>query len=110
MEKKIAAAAPFSSLARCARMSPTWSSIPLTRLRDHSELLHTGAIHHVEHRHHPPVRYSLVRFEQRPLDAPRPQHRTERRLQARRSGGDAVEIDRTACRNLNLRRIVRRQL
>src|SRR3954451_14238742 len=91
---------------RSASRSPMRSSIPLLRLRDHAELLDAGAIHDVEHCNNASVWHGFIGFEQRALPTPRAQHRPEALIEVDRSRGDAVEIDRSRCRHLNLGRIV----
>src|SRR3954447_1469717 len=91
---------------RPGRRSPMRASIPLLRLCDHAELLDAGAIHDVEHCNNASVWHRFVGFEQRALHTARAQHRPEALIQVDRSRGDAVEIDRSRCRHLNLRRIV----
>src|SRR3954447_20860770 len=106
METAMPPAALPPRRVRSASRSPMRPSIPLLRLRDPPELLEAGAIHYVEHCNNASVWHCFVGFEQRALHTARAQHRPEALIEVDRSCGDAVEIDRSRCRHLNLRRIV----
>src|SRR4051794_6208374 len=106
METAMPSAALPPRRGRSASRSPMRSSIPLLWLRDHAELLDAGAIHDVEHCNNASVWHRFIGFEQRALHTARTQHRPEALIKVDGSRGDAVEIDRSRCHHLNLRRIV----